>query len=416
MSRKNATHMHAASAPLLFVRPLVLDGVGTTVSHLLYAAAYAASRGFNFGGAVGSVTGKASHGVSESRAIAFWFGGMVPVVPAAHGKGRGRVLQVHTLEELDAISPATLPPATTITCSCAHDFDSTLRRLARFRGRVVPELLLPLLGSFTAQLRLGAARSLAEAARRVPDLMLGLASGRPRVALHVRRGDIHEQYQGGIRWEPDETYYRAVEAIRAVLPTADVHVFSETSALHPASEFRGYLTRGMRVHLNGDPFVAWSYMAMSHILVQGRSGFSFPAAAVNPGCVFVNGIRRPPPSPAAAPGRRLAPETVATVARQPPHWLGEWTFNDATLCACARSQNSTTWASLFQRATREYRGTFVAGIEALSSSGSRREYGGARTAARPATSRVRERPELHPGLESMKKKSEFGRAGSVRWG
>ena len=98
------------------------------------------------------------------------------------------------------------------------------------------------------------------------------------------------------RWVSNEHYYAIVESIRRLVPDADVHVFSETypgmstkkkvRRAHPSSEFEGFRQRGMTVHLDGDPLLAWAHFATSNIFVQGKSSFSVIGGWLNPHCTI----------------------------------------------------------------------------------------------------------------------------------
>ena len=88
----------------------------------------------------------------------------------------------------------------------------------------------------------------------------------------------------------------AVGAIRATLGTAaDVHLFSSTEGRYGASAFDMFRTRGVTVHLDGDPLVAWAHFAAADVFVVGKSSFSRAAAWLNPRCVVHQGYGHPAP-------------------------------------------------------------------------------------------------------------------------
>merc|ERR1711920_125526 len=110
--------------------------------------------------------------------------------------------------------------------------------------------------------------------------------GVPRVALHIRRGDVvnNEKHKG--RFSPDSWYYAHVDRIRRLMPEADVHVFSSTEGKWTLPDFQGYLDRNMTVHLDGDPLEAWAHFASVQVLVMAKSSFSQVPALLNPNCVI----------------------------------------------------------------------------------------------------------------------------------
>ena len=288
-----------ATAPTLFTR-LQIDGVGVIISHLLWPIAYAAFKGFNFGGAISKRRRHSrdhvlnpkdeSHGLSRATAIQFAFGtAEPPVVVDSVVKRDPHMIKVKTIAELDKLDAARLPPNTHILCD-AEDFDHVTRLVKDANRKPVsaeahffhPD------SRFVEALYDGVACALRQYAAR-----MRWAKDRPRVALHVRRGDVDEAMD---RWVSNEHYYAIVESIRRLVPDADVHVFSETypgmstkkkvRRAHPSSEFEGFRQRGMTVHLDGDPLLAWAHFATSNIFVQGKSSFSVIGGGLNPHCTI----------------------------------------------------------------------------------------------------------------------------------
>lgn len=121
---------------------------------------------------------------------------------------------------------------------------------------------------------------------RVKELLF--APNRLPVALHLRRGRDVSARMNSARYTPDEYYYNLVARIRLVYPDADVHVFSSMENHTRAGSFRGYLSRGMQVHLEDTVGVelAWVHMVHAKILVTAKSSFSLIPALLNPNCII----------------------------------------------------------------------------------------------------------------------------------
>ncbi|CAE7767727.1 unnamed protein product [Symbiodinium sp. CCMP2592] len=109
--------------------------------------------------------------------------------------------------------------------------------------------------------------------------------GRPKVVMHVRRGDVVGR-GNNLRNFPDVVHFRLVEQIRRDLPQAEVHVFSTTKEAQGPVDFAGYEARGMIVHLDGEEVDDWAHMAQADILVMAPSAFSWVAALLNEKCVL----------------------------------------------------------------------------------------------------------------------------------
>ena len=78
-----------------------------------------------------------------------------------------------------------------------------------------------------------------------------------------------------------EEYFALASALAAAAaPLAlDVHVFSSLAdGAWRAEDFDGFRARGVAVHLDGDPRVAWAHFLAADLLVTARSSFSGVAA------------------------------------------------------------------------------------------------------------------------------------------
>ena len=124
------------------------------------------------------------------------------------------------------------------------------------------------------------------AACRLGERVSHFASGRISVAMHVRRGDVANVGFVRIRFTPDQFYLRVAAVIRKVLPTAQIHVYSQMERHYSRSSFRVFERNGMFVHLDGDPLSALAHLARADVLVMAKRAFSSAAALFNPNCVL----------------------------------------------------------------------------------------------------------------------------------
>jgi len=105
------------------------------------------------------------------------------------------------------------------------------------------------------------------------------------VALHVRRDDVGHHSKG--RFIPDEWYYELVKKMRETYKVEmDVHVLSSTGTRYHETDFNGFRSRGMTVHLNEEVLDDWAHMARADILVMALSSFSFIPGMLSQRCVL----------------------------------------------------------------------------------------------------------------------------------
>jgi len=106
----------------------------------------------------------------------------------------------------------------------------------------------------------------------------------PVVAMHVRRGDV-SQHSNSVRFTKNEFYYDLADRIRAQIPGAEVHAWSELAGSSKPEDFDGFRERNITMHLDTDIVETWAHMAQSQVLVMAKSSFSFISAILNRGCV-----------------------------------------------------------------------------------------------------------------------------------
>jgi len=287
------------------------DGAGAVALQAVHAAAYASSRGWRYGGsflpcAPGFVLCQGgciraaqcrrlfAHAFTADEAISLLLGAglsrglagvnstdsLARAFAATRRAGRAAVV-VRSAKALGRLRPPPGAPTDVLFTQTGLPWADLARVVSR--------------PPFLAVLRRGACRAADPRNATAPRLFAG--GGRPSVAVHVRRGDrgiwVQPQPGGGgavrDRWTADGYFLGAVAAARALLPSADVHVFSSTEGAAAQAEPRlwsEYRRLGATVHLDEvrAPEV-WAHLMRADVLVLSRSSFSALAGVVNPGCV-----------------------------------------------------------------------------------------------------------------------------------
>ncbi|CAE7386567.1 unnamed protein product, partial [Symbiodinium pilosum] len=104
-----------------------------------------------------------------------------------------------------------------------------------------------------------------------------------RIAMHLRRGDLHI---GSNRGMPDEMYHQVLSTVRhAVGEEAELHVFSSTVPNYKPSAFKSYHNRGAEVHLDGEEVDDWAHMMQADVLILSPSSFAWVPGVLNRNCV-----------------------------------------------------------------------------------------------------------------------------------
>lgn len=343
------------SAPL-FVTNARKDGAGAGIQHVLYAMAFAARQGWNFGGAYFKSQSQYYHHAMMGRQPTSFFTNSryaVPrVIPTRHATETMRNEPVvmpfnagHWSQMNDTTAP--LPQALRVAQENGslvtlqwRDKDSwtevPLESLAgqpcgwkdwlpgctTHNGTLLDEFLTP---SFLSALAHDHACSMAKL-KYTPKYF---GAGKRTVAMHVRRGDVSSK-DNQWRFTPNEYYLRAIAIVRRHWPDAEVHVFSaiENNTLMPFRRHREIREddvsvlahAGAHVHLDSEqPFVDWVHFVYADVFIMAKSSFSTAAAIV----------------------KSALPERSRGCTVYQPYWVGKlstWTTLDVlneTLPACA---------------------------------------------------------------------------------
>ena len=292
-------------APTLFHAQLQ-DGAGAVALQAVAIAAYAAERGWNYGGsflpcAPGHVLCQGScireakcprlftHAFTASEAIALLLGDGL----------------THSLAGVNSTESL----ATAFGASRDDDRSAVVVRSVKALGRLQPPVAADILftqtglpwpdvGRLLTQPTFLAAfrRDACRVAARANGTRL-FARARPSIAVHVRRGDrgvwVQQSATGGgtvrDRWTSDSYFLGAIASARKLLPTADVHVFSSTEGAAAQADpelWSAYRRAGATVHLDEvSAPVVWAHLMSASVLIMSRSSFSVLAGITNPSCV-----------------------------------------------------------------------------------------------------------------------------------
>ena len=326
-----ACSMNSKGAPTLYHGERT-DGTGSSLMSMMNTAAYAAKRGWNYGGIIRNSGARSSARELLGPALA---GKQVAggVRMTGHGQAFDPVVEfflgtrqlIH--ETIEAPKNRTLVIKLKRKYSPAHGGSAPLIEEMTTRLKdikepmqgistiVVPGYFMDLkqfgtgdgrngayddyyTAQFRSALRASAACSLSK------QQTWYFRAGQPWVAMHVRRGDVTSSRHPD-RFTSDQYYYNVARVVRQHLPDADIHVFSSTrdqfrrgeknhtlenavnrDVLHSARSFQGYRERNMTVHLDGDPLVASAHLMTAHVAVLAKSAFSWAPAAFNPHCII----------------------------------------------------------------------------------------------------------------------------------
>jgi len=101
------------------------------------------------------------------------------------------------------------------------------------------------------------------------------AYSKPRIAVHVRRGDIGIS---NMRYTPNSYYVSIVKKIKEVCPDSDLLIFSESKS---DEAFDVFQQLGCQLQLDTDLEAAWKEMIFADVLVMSKGSFSYVPAIYN---------------------------------------------------------------------------------------------------------------------------------------
>jgi hypothetical protein len=101
------------------------------------------------------------------------------------------------------------------------------------------------------------------------------ARTRPRVAVHVRRGDV--KIGNAKRTRPNAYYIHEISNARRDFPSASVTVFSQGKE----EDFSEFVSIGCALALNTKLDVAWRAFMQADVFIMSPSSFSYVPALLN---------------------------------------------------------------------------------------------------------------------------------------
>ena len=249
------------------------DGVGERVFQVLMYMANAALYNMTLGGFVFNETFDAGHKMNHSNMLET----LSAYIGSNYSKFRVRVPSPRFDLCWENLSDAFAPPPK------AQAGQSILAWLG---CRPMPEndVFGPLDAAFLRRLR--------QATPVLRQPVAHFSSAGPRVAVHVRRGDIMKTLVGnGVlnRFIPDSFYLSFLQLLKPLVAPAEIHVFSSLEGKFAESDFDGYRQLGAHVHLDGPAVEDWAHMAQADVLVVAPSSFSWVAGILNSRCVLAFG-------------------------------------------------------------------------------------------------------------------------------
>jgi hypothetical protein len=294
MSQCPACRLHGIDAPRLYIKE-PKDGLGSRLHEVIAGMAIAAHTGTALAGVShGKVTCLESHGIDIIKAAGVFFGMKSP------GSMFAKIP-----EKMDQVWPG-----------LASYLDG-IRKFGRPRGNqsvfIVNHCLSCEIDKERGSMSLYYTPRFLDELRRASFIWrepLAHKTGSKLIAIHVRRGDVDSNDKD--RGTSDMWYFTLIEQLRTLVPDADIHVFSSLERRGRSSEFDGYRTRGVTVHLDGDPMEAWAHFAAADVLVMAKSSFSHVPAFLNENCVVYQPYwHRPLDEWVSAQADDVAPLSVA---------------------------------------------------------------------------------------------------------
>ncbi|KAL1500270.1 hypothetical protein AB1Y20_012937 [Prymnesium parvum] len=274
-----------------------VDGAGGTLMAMLYAMAYAAVEGMQYGGALavchagGLCHRHVSHNLAVDRFISFVLGVRgFSIVHANASYGQQAALfsrielpQDNTFSRqrivINQLNLTRTNPLLRQTPAPFVYYSSTYFPLEQLGGNAGLDSFFS--ADFLSRLRGAASCRLVS---RVTHFRTG--KGRLVVAMHVRRGDVINFGMTKKRFTPDAYYLRLADTIKKQAPSAQFHVYSHTERAYRAASFDIFTQKGFLVHLDDDPLDVLAHLAQADVFVMAKSAFSSVAAFLNHRCVI----------------------------------------------------------------------------------------------------------------------------------
>ena len=276
-------NMTVAEAPALYHK-VKGGGDGAFIYSMLHACAYAASRGWVYGGPLEPQK-------VDGKLISFFFNTdeFVANSKSIKSSGKMRLHQGHASDLDNLEGPPWVASIFTVEVDdwVSYEKKCPTEPFPRFRYKdqvnvldsiFTPAFLKTLQSSNKPQLD------------RLPLVFTSKDRKAPRVAIHIRRGALVKGGFSTRKHTLDAYYYSVVEIIRDKYPKAEIHAWPTLgkrgdAPAYNTSHFEGYTRRNIVMHYDMPVRETWAHMISADILVMAHSVYSSVPALLNPNCV-----------------------------------------------------------------------------------------------------------------------------------
>jgi hypothetical protein len=258
------------------------DGVGATIQQIIYAAAYAEKRGWNFGGITEP---NYSHAVMKDVILQFLFGDYARILRKNRiGRLRLDRVGIHDMVSLQEFKTR----ENTVIEYADTKFD--LEALGDLNTFITYE--------FLQSLRCRAYCGVAEIMR--DSSLFSSNRSSVKVVAHIRRGDV--LLNDTSRITSDETYFKIFAAIKRHNPNAEFHAFTSATQLSLVYTrmIANYAKHGVTLHVDSENYddfendytatnavkMVWAHLISADVLIASKSSFSTVPALFNSKCVL----------------------------------------------------------------------------------------------------------------------------------
>ena len=259
------------------------DGVGASLQHFLYLAAYVHYRGWGVDGVREMLAQPSGHGINKTLFFDFMFPNISNIGTLTLSNQPLNVVRIESSQDLELLGTVEK------TSYAVHLDRFDLERMASHKGLTLDDYFTD---NFLAIMRnltiCSVKRELAER-----SLFHKHGAKKLRVVAHVRRGDVRAIL--GDRWTPDAFFLGVLKEIRDIYPHAELHVFSSKSApSEDDSVWKEYWDSGIHVHVTEESkmtsteqtITAMAHFMTADVFLMSKSSFSSVPALYNPNCVL----------------------------------------------------------------------------------------------------------------------------------